>query len=205
MISDDQLAAIAPALAPEQRRQYVEALNAAMEEFDINTPLRLAAFLAQTAHESKNFSKREEELSYSAERLKVVWPARFPDLAKAQQYARNPEKLANFTYGNRNGNGPEASGDGWKYRGRGFIQITGRANYQACGDGLGIDLVEGPEKLLQPDLAFRSAAWFWSSHKLNPLADVGDIKKITRVINGGVVGLDERLKLYNKIKKLLGV
>ena len=205
MISDDQLAAIAPGLTPEQRGQYVEPLNAATEEFEINTPLRLAAFLAQTAHESQNFSSLEEKLNYSAQRLTVVWPKRFPDLAKAQQYAHNAEKLANFTYGNRNGNGPDASGDGWKYRGRGFIQITGRANYQACGDGLGVDLIEGPDNLLQPDLAFRSAAWFWNSHKLNPLADVGDLRKITKVINGGVVGLDERLKLYSRVKTILGV
>jgi putative chitinase len=205
MISDEQLGKIASALTAEQRIQYLGPLNAATDEFAINTPLRLSAFLAQTAHESQNFTRLTENLNYSAKRLTQVWPKRFPTIEKAQQYANNPEKLANFTYGGRNGNGPEASGDGWKYRGRGFIQITGRSNYQSCGDGLGVDLIQDPDKLVQPEFAFRSAAWFWNSRKLNEPADVGNMEKITIAINGGKVGLDERIKLYNKIKTILGI
>ena len=205
MITDDQLSRIAPALTPETRSMYLNPLNAALDEFEINTPLREAAFLAQTAHESQNFSRLIENLNYSAKRLTQVWPKRFPTLEKAQLYANNPEKLANFTYGGRNGNGPEASGDGWNYRGRGFIQITGRANYQACSDALATDFIGDPDLLAQPDFAFRSAAWFWGSHGLNPLADRADLKTITIRINGGTVGLDERLKLYQKVKGILGI
>ena len=142
MINDDQLAKIAAQLTAEQRGAYLGPLNGALNEFEINTPLREAAFLAQTAHESQNFTRLVENLNYSAKRLTQVWPKRFPTLDKAQPYANNPEKLANFTYANRNGNGSEASGDGWKYRGRGFIQITGRANYKACSDGLGADFID---------------------------------------------------------------
>ncbi|HSB11904.1 MAG TPA: glycoside hydrolase family 19 protein [Blastocatellia bacterium] len=205
MIADDQLARIATALTPEQRSAYLDPLNAALSEFEINTPLRQAAFLAQTAHESQNFTRLVENLNYSAKRLTQVWPKRFPTLQKAQPYANNPQKLANFTYGGRNGNGPEASGDGWKYRGRGFIQITGRSNYQACSDGLGADFISDPDKLAQPDFAFRSAAWFWRTNGLNGLADKADLKTITIRINGGTVGLDERIKLYNKVKAILGI
>ena len=205
MITDEQWNQIASALTTELRSSYLDPLNAALEEFVINTPLREAAFLAQTAHESATFTRLVENLNYSAKRLTQVWPKRFPTLEKAQPYANNPEKLANFTYGNRNGNGPEDSGDGWKYRGRGFIQITGRANYQACGDGLGADVVEDPDKLAQPDFAFRSAAWFWGSHGLNALADQGDLRTITIRINGGTVGLDERQKLYTNVKAILGI
>lgn len=205
MITDDQLTRISTALTPEQRAAYLDPLNAALNEFEINSPLREAAFLAQTAHESQNFTRLVENLNYSAKRLTQVWPKRFPSLAVAQPYANNPEKLANFTYGNRNGNGPEATGDGWNYRGRGFIQITGRANYKACSDGLGADFISDPDLLAQPDFAFRSAAWFWGTHGLNPLADKADLKTITIRINGGTVGLDERVKLYNKVKAILGI
>lgn len=205
MITDEQLARIAAGLTPEQRAVYLDALNTALNEFEINTPLREAAFLAQTAHESQNFTRLVENLNYSAKRLTQVWPKRFPTLEKAEPYANNPEKLANFTYANRNGNGPVESGDGWNYRGRGFIQITGRANYQACGDGLASDVVADPDKLALPEFAFRSAAWFWGSHGLNPLADNADLKTITIRINGGTVGLDERLQLYAKVKVILGI
>lgn len=204
MITDDQWTRIATTLSPDQRSAYLDPLNAALNEFEINTPLREAAFLAQIAHESGNFLRLVENLNYSAKRLTQVWPKRFPTLEKAQPYANNPEKLANFTYANRNGNGPEASGDGWKYRGRGFIQITGRANYQSCSNGLGADFVGEPDLLAQPEFAFRSAGWYWDSRGLNPLADNGDLKTITIRINGGTVGLAERLSLYNKIKSILG-
>lgn len=205
MIADEQLARIASKLTSEQRSVYLDALNAALSEFDINTPLREAAFLAQTAYESQDFTRLVENLNYSAKRLTQVWPKRFPTLKKAQPYANNPEKLANFTYANRNGNGSEASGDGWKYRGRGFIQITGRANYQACGDALATDVIADPDMLAKPEFAFRSAAWFWGTHGLNPLADKADLKAITIRINGGTVGFEERRRLYTNVKAILGI
>jgi putative chitinase len=182
-----------------------------MARFDITGIGRMAAFLAQIAHESGQLTRLSENLNYSAKRLLQVWSGRFPTLEKALVYERNPEKLACFVYARRLGNGDEASGDGWRYRGRGLIQLTGRGNYRAAAQGIGLPLEEQPELLVQPGPAALSAAWFWKSHGLNELADdrnddndTEDFRTITRRINGGIVGLKERIALWEKAKAVLG-
>lgn len=191
-------------------QDWVTALNPALAKFEINSKARIASFLAQTGHESGQFNTLIENLNYSAARLMVVWPKRFPSLAFAMKYERNPEKLANLVYANRIGNGNEASGDGFKYRGRGLIQLTGRSNYVAASTVLGFDLIKRPDDLLTPKIAALSAAWFWASHGLNALADdktddndLEDFATITKIINGGTAGLKERLELFNNIERVL--
>jgi predicted chitinase len=189
---------------------WAQALNPALEQFAINTPERIAAFLAQIAHESSQTTMLVEKLNYSQEGLMKTWPKRFPTPDIAATYARNPEKIANNVYANRIGNGDEASGDGWKYRGRGLKQLTGRANYREAGAALGLPLEEQPELLEQPQFAALSAAWFWQSKGLNELADgaAADPKKfeeITFKINGGYIGLAERKAFWETAKKTLGV
>jgi len=185
---------------------WVTALNPAMAAFDINTKDRAASFLAQTAHESGQFNTLEENLNYSAKRLTEVWPKRFPTLDAAMPFASNPTALGNKAYANRMGNGDVASGDGYKFRGRGLIQITGRSNYVAVAKALNIDSVRHPDLLLKKSNAAFSAAWFWQSRGLNALADdktddddLEDFKAITLRINGGTNGLKMRLALLNKI------
>lgn len=191
---------------------WAPALDKACSQFQINTPQRLAAFLAQIAHESGELNRLEENLNYSAQRLTQVWPKRFPSLAVAQAYAGNPQKLANFVYANRIGNRDEGSGDGYRYRGRGLIQLTGRANYQAVGQAIGRDLLSTPDDLLAADGASQSAAYFWKSHLLNELADMHagddeteDFKTISVKINGGVAGLPQRQAYWQTARKALGI
>lgn len=162
------------------------------KRFDFQEPKRLAMWLAQCGHESGGFKRLVENLNYSAEGLTKTWPKRFPTLAAAQSYARQPEKIANRVYASRIGNGDEASGDGWRFRGRGLIQVTGRENYKACGAALGVDLLERPELLETERYAALSAGWFWDSRKLNAPADAGDIEAVTKKINGGTTGLADR-------------
>lgn len=174
-------------------------LSAAMAAYAIAGPRRQAAFIAQLAHESAGFTRLEENLNYSASRLMQVWPTRFPTADKALLYAHNPEKLANHVYANRMGNGDEASGDGWRFRGRGPIQLTGRTNYaEASADlfgsvGMPDRLVEIPDSVLDPWVGAAVAARFWYVRKLNDLADIEDWEQITRRINGGLHGLEDRL------------
>jgi putative chitinase len=174
--------------------QWLESLNAAMLRFNINTPRRIAAFIGQCAHESANFTALTENLNYRGESLMRVWPRHFPTPEVAAQYHRKPEQIANRAYANRMGNGPEASGDGWKYRGRGLIQLTGKDNYQLASDALRVDLVNNPDLVTQPDMAALTAAWFWNKRGLNDLADAGDNQQISRRINGGTHGMDDRLQ-----------
>lgn len=175
-------------------QMWAEPLTVAMIGGQIDTRLRICAFLAQIGHESGGLQTMSENLNYSAEGLLKTWPTRFT-AATAAACARNPEKIANIVYANRMGN--TAPGDGWKYRGRGPIQITGKNNYLACGKALGIDLVSNPEKLEQPEYAARSAAWFWESNGLNSLADADRFTDITRRINGGTNGMEDRKQRYN--------
>lgn len=187
---------------------WATALAAAATRYDIDTAARIASFLAQTGHESGQFNRIVESLVYStAQRLMTVWPKRFPTPASAAPYVRNEQRLANFVYANRIGNGDVQSGDGYKYRGRGLIQVTGRSNYQACGKVLGLDLLDNPDLLLQPRNAALSAAWFWDSRGLNALADdrtddndLEDFTAITKAINGGTQGLKERFALFKAIE-----
>jgi putative chitinase len=190
---------------------WAEALNPAMEQFQINNSGRIACFLAQTGHESSQFNRLTESLYYkTASRLVAVWPKRFPSEAFAAPYVANQEKLANYIYANRIGNGPESSGDGYRFRGRGLIQITGRSNYADVGKALGVDLLAQPDLLVEPKWAALSAAYFWFGHGLNALADdetddndVEDFTLITKKINGGTAGLKDRLTLYRAIKPLV--
>lgn len=195
MLTASILRAALPSVTQANADRFAQPLAEACAEFGIDTPARLAAFLAQVAHESANLARLVENLNYSAQGLLAVWPNRFtPEAASA--IARQPERIANRVYAGRLGNDDEASGDGWRYRGRGLIQVTGKANYAACGKALGLDLVGAPELLETPGPAARSAAWFWSSRGLNAPADRGDIEAITRTINGGLTGLADRKAHY---------
>ena len=182
-------------------------LNAAMEEFAITTPRREAAFIAQIAHESGQLLRVKENLNYSTPGLLSIFPRYFNE-ATAESYARQPQRIASRVYANRMGNGDEASGEGWKYKGRGLIQITGKNNYRACSEALFADsefLLEQPESLEQPDPACRSAGWFWMANGLNELADAGKFREITKKINGGYNGLEEREMFWKRASGVLGV
>jgi putative chitinase len=182
----------------DQIEHWYVALTDNLPEFDICSRERVAMFLAQTGHESANFTILHENLNYRAESLIRTWPTRF-NTGNAGFYEHNQEKIANKVYCNRMGNGDEASGDGWKYRGRGPIQITGKDNYRACSMAVFNDerLLETPELLENDmDVAVKSACWFWNSRHLNEIADEGNVKEVTHRINGGYVGLDDRAARY---------
>ena len=184
--------------------KWTEPLKEAFEKYDIDTSKRQAAFIGQCMHESAGFKTLEENLNYSAKALMTTWPSRFPSEEVANQYARQPEKIANKVYGGRMGNGPEETGDGWKYRGRGIKQLTGKENYERCGSSLGVDLVGNPDLLLDPKYAALSAGWFWNKHNLNDLADKLDIETMTKRINGGLLGLEARKAAIKKAESVLG-
>ena len=175
-------------------------------KFQINTPLRLAHFLAQCGHESGGFRVTSENLNYSAKGLNGIFKKYFPTEAAAAAYARNPQKIANKVYANRMDNGSEASGDGFKFRGRGYIQLTGRANYTLFGKAIGEDIANNPD-LVSGKYALLSAAWFWSKNGLNKLADggAGDavVTSITKRVNGGTIGLADRIKHFKEYYHLL--
>jgi len=168
--------------------------------YHVNTPLRIAHFMAQIEHES-GLKPISENLNYSAERLLVIFPKYFISNEDANRYARNPQKIANIVYANRMGNGSETSGDGYKFRGRGFIQITGKDNYTMLSKDTRIDFLTNPDLLLQEANSMISALWFWNKNKLNELADKNDIVGITKRINGGTNGIEHRKDL---LKKYLG-
>ena len=170
--------------------KWLAPLEATFAKYDISTPLRKACFIGQCAHESGNFKILEENLHYKAESLMKVWPSRFPDLDTASKYANNPQLIANKVYSGRMGNVED--GDGWKYHGRGLIQLTGKDNYANCGSGLGVDLLSNPEWVATPEYAALSAGWFWNKKGLNDLADTMDIETMTKRINGGTLGIDDR-------------
>jgi putative chitinase len=169
-----------------------EAFNTVLPRYDITTVERVAAFLAQCGHESADFTVLKENLNYSAEGLNKVFPKRFPTVAAAQPYNRNPEKIANKIYADRMGNGPEASGEGYKYRGRGAIQLTGKENYSKFAASLGMDLTAAVTYCETLEGAIESACWFWTTNKLNDIADKNDIVTLTKRINGGTIGLEDR-------------
>jgi putative chitinase len=207
LINEQQLAQIFPK-GQAGVGAFVTPLNAAMQAYDINTPARAAAFIAQVGFESACFCHLVEVLNHSAERLAAIWPNRFctPDgkpNALALQLGGHPEAIANSVYANRLGNGAPESGDGWRFRGRGLIQLTGRTNYQQAGAALKVDLEAQPELLEQPQYACLTAAWFWSVHGLNTLADSGDFKAITQRINGGLNGYDARAALWSTAREVI--
>lgn len=192
-------ALIACGIAPTQARMFIDPLRKTFERFDVSTKGRAAAFIAEAAHESMRFTRLEESLYYrTPERIVAMWPKRFSGPGEAAHFCRNPEELANRVYANRLGNGDEASGDGWKYRGRGLFQITGRSNYHVVSDALGANYLYAPALVAQPLDACLTAGWFWSSIHGNELADAGLIDELTRKINGpGMVGADDRRSLYD--------
>jgi putative chitinase len=202
-LSPDQLVDIVPSVSDEKADSLGRALNQAMEEASINTPLRQAAFIAQVAHESMGLTRFVENLNYSAEGLLKVFGRHF-DEGEVEQFARQPEKIANRVYANRLGNGDEDSGDGWRYRGRGFIQVTGKDNYREAGKSLNQDLVDKPELAEGLEVGAQVAAWYWTSRDLNSYADRGQFDTITKRINGGLNGLNERRAYYMKAKEVLG-
>ena len=187
--------------------QWYDAICDILPQFDINTPIRLAAWLAQMGHESGDLREIEENLNYSANGLHNVFGKYFPTMDMANEYAHKPEMIANRVYGNRMGNGPEESGEGFLYHGLGLIQITGKDNYGNCSMALFNDtrLLDTPDLLCQQDAAIRSACWFWNSRHLNGFADQGDLLTITRRINGGTNGLDDRTSRYQRATNVLGI
>ena len=185
-----------------------EALAQLLPDYDINTPQRIAAFVAQCAHESGGFTTLKENLNYKAVTLRKIFPKYFPDDAIANHYASLPNKqeaIANKVYASRMGNGDESSGDGYRYCGRGLIQLTGKNNYQSFADSLEMDVEDVPEYLATFEGAAQSACWFWESNNLNQWADKGDILTLTKRINGGTIGLDDRIKHYQHALHVLGV
>jgi putative chitinase len=175
-----------------------------LEEYQINTPKRIAAFMAQCGHESGGFVFLSENLNYSAQGLMRTFAKYFPDQSTAMAYARNPEKIANRVYANRMGNGSEASGDGFRYRGRGLIQVTGKDNYFWFASSLEITPEEAAEYMQTFEGAAQSACWYWETASLNKLADAGDILTMTKRINGGTIGLEDRKKHYEHALHVLG-
>ena len=201
ILTKEQLAQIIP--GNPYIDHWYDALSQALPDYDINTPQRIASFLAQCAHESGGFVFLQENLNYRAESLSRVWPKYFPPNIAAE-YAHNPERIANRAYANRMGNGPESSGDGWAHCGRGLIQLTGRSNYQAFADSIETSIEDIPHYLATFEGAVQSACWFWESNNLNQYADKGDLLTMTKKINGGTLGLDDRTKRYQHALQVMG-
>lgn len=204
----------AAGITQQRAQQWLDPLNAAMAEFFINTPLRQAGFIAQLGHESTRFAVISENLNYrDAARLAMILRSDFDrnknrkidpaELEFARGFVGKPQATANFVYASQGGNGPESSGDGWRYRGRGLIQITLKNNYRACGQALGLDLLNNPDLLLEPVNAARSAAWYWYQHGCNAPADAANVVEVTRKINPALVGLNDRAMLFEKARRAL--
>lgn len=220
MITLDNI--IAAGVKPEVAREWLAPIQVTCERFQINTKFRIAAFLAQCAHESGGFTMLEENLNYSDVTMAAVWSNRFAVIdpatkkpkkdekgknipnAFAKALHRKPEAIANVVYSNRMGNGTIESGEGFLYRGRGLKQLTGKDNCTRCGAGIGADFVSHPELLLQPQYAAFSAGWFWSANKLDVFADVEDIEGMTKKINGGLIGIDNRKSRYKSCLASMG-
>lgn len=204
LLTLDQLYKINNNLNKKECEYYLNALNKVLPEYEINSPLRIAHFLAQILHESGHLKYKSENLNYSAQSLLKVFPKYFKDTIDANNYARQPVKIANRVYANRMGNGNEASGEGWKFRGRGLLQLTGKSNYIECGKFCKLDLIQFPDSILgDPELNIKVACWYWSSRGLNQHADRNDITTITKKINGGLNGIEDRTKILSKAREIL--
>lgn len=203
MITLEQLQECVPKARQDRLEMLWPAIAECFDIFDISTPERQAMFLAQTAHESGNFGSFEENLNYRAATLTRTWPQRFPANI-AEQYAGKPEQIANRAYGGRLGNGPESTGDGWRYRGRGLIQLTGKDNYRACGRALGIDLVANPDLVTECPCVVLTAGWFWDTRRLNQWSDKKDVVTVTKRINGADLGLKDRQQHFEHMLHVLG-
>ena len=178
--------------------EWVPALNDTFARWGIATPRQQAAFIGQCGHECGQFRILEENLNYKAATLMKLWAKRFPTLEIANAYAGNPKKIANMVYASRMGNRDEASGDGYRFRGRGCIQLTGYANYFHAGQAIGVDFVAEPDLVSTPKYAALTAGWFWDTHKCNEAAEAADWTKLTKIINGGTIGLDDRVAHTNQ-------
>lgn len=183
--------------------QWTDSLNETFDRFGIETPRQQAAFIGQCGHECGNFKILEENLNYRAATLMKLWPKRFPNQQVADSYAGNPKKIANMVYASRMGNRDESSGDGYRFRGRGCIQLTGHANYFHAGQALGVDFVMEPDLVATPKFAALTAGWFWSTHDCNRLAEAADWPSLTKKINGGTIGLSDRIKHTNEALAVL--
>jgi putative chitinase len=192
---NEQLAALG--IGPE----WLEPLQETFEKYEINTPKRQACFIGQALHESGGFKHLSENLNYSAQGLMKTWPSRFPDMDTAEKYEHNPLKIAGKVYIGRMGNTTEE--DAQKFIGRGIFQLTGKENYANCGLGLGVDLLGNPDWLATPKYAALSAGWYWNKRNLNPMADTMDIEGLTKKINGGNIGLDDRKAKINKVLDII--
>lgn len=202
VLTAEKLKAILPAC--REPNEWVIELNQNLPNYDITTKERIASFLAQTGHESGDFNILEENLNYSLQGLLKIFPKYFANEQIAAKYARQPKLIASRVYANRMGNGDESTGDGWKYRGRGLIQITGKNNYAACSKDLFGDekrLLENPDLLLEKKYALLSALWFWKKMNLNKYAN--DILQTTKLVNGGTNGLKHRQEIYERALKVL--
>jgi len=184
--------------------EWVDALNETFSRFNITTNNQKAMFIGQCSHESGNFRLLQENLNYKAATLMKLWPKRFPTLEVANQYAGNARAIANKVYADRMGNRDEASGDGYRFRGKGLVQLTGHSNHFHAGKALGVDFVMQPDLVATPKYAALTAGWFWETHKLNPPADALDYTKVTKIINGGTIGLDDRIKHVQQALAVLG-
>ena len=203
MIALAKLQECFPDTKPARVAYFHEGICQTFEVFDINNPRRQAAFLAQCGHESGGLNLTEENLHYKAATLTKLWPKKFPADVAAQYAEMGPEAIGSRTYGGRMGNGDESTGDGYRYRGRGLIQLTGKDNYAACGDALGMDLISEPDLVSENPVAVLSAGWFWDTHHLNALADAEDLLTMTKRINGGTIGLEERIGNYHDMLEVL--
>lgn len=193
-------------VAREDGAQYIDDLEELLPKYGIAaSKTRLAHFFAQVLHESGSLQFDTENLNYSAKALRLVFAKYFPTDEDAEMYARQPERIANRVYARRMGNGSESSGDGWRYRGRGFIQLTGKKNYQAFADWIRDDRVVDQPEIVASDYAVHSAVFYWDKCNLNAVADLDDVKKVTRLVNGGDNGLAHRRELYGKANGLLAM
>lgn len=197
MVNEDQLKRLKIGL------EWLDPLNETFSQFQIDTIVKQAAFIGQCGHECGNFRILEENLNYRAATLMRLWPKRFPTLEIASEYGGNPKKIANKVYSSRMGNRDEASGDGYRFRGRGCIQLTGSTNYYQAGKALGADFWANPDLVATPQYAALTAGWFWSTHKCNEVAEQQDWVRLTKIINGGTIGLNDRIKHIQEAIEIL--
>ena len=202
IITSDKLKLLIP--TNKHIDEWCSSLNKILPQYEINTPKRIAMFIAQCAHESGDFTVLTEDLHYRSEALMHSWPSRFPTVMIADQYAMQPEKIANRAYADRMGNGNEASGDGWKFRGKGLIQVTGHDNTTNFAKSKNMTLEQATAYLLTYDGTVESGCWYWKVNNINPWCDVGNVEKVTQIINGGYNGLENRKSKYAQAIKVLG-
>jgi putative chitinase len=204
LVTEAKLRKLFPSAKDATLVAFAAKAAALFKEFGLDAKrIRIEYFLAQVAHETGGLTRSVENLNYSAKRMTEIWPTRFPTIESAEPFAGNPEKLANKVYANRMGNGPPESGDGFRYRGRGYIQITGKDGYRNTGLNAGIDLVAAPERAVATADALRVACAFWKWKDLNPLCDVRNFEEVTRRINGALIGIEDRREWLKKVRDVL--